>query len=194
MVPPQFTPYRASRDPNRSAGCIGPSPSSPTVFQRSHSERYSTSRLSLPCTHRQFSGKAFWMCTGFHHCVWQIFLLFYHFSLVKSTIIFASNTFFHPLRTEMQTCWIPRILWYNDKNSNLWSDPHAYRLSHPRISGQDCRCGGAGKSPLFGGLIPKTSNFLEFLDGIFVLCPCAAGSTIKFTVLWYRGCVLRKTI
>ena len=32
MVPPQFTPCGASRDPNRSAGCIGPYPSSPTEF------------------------------------------------------------------------------------------------------------------------------------------------------------------
>ena len=30
MVPPQFTPAGASRDPNRSAGCTGPYPSSPT--------------------------------------------------------------------------------------------------------------------------------------------------------------------
>ena len=67
VVPPQFTPCGASWDPDRSAGCIGPYPSLPTLrgFPQSRSERYSTRLLPLPCTIRQLSGEAECVCTMF---------------------------------------------------------------------------------------------------------------------------------
>ena len=57
MVPPQFAADAASWDPDRSAGCIGPYPSSPTVLQQSHSERNSISAFSLSRSNRQLSGR-----------------------------------------------------------------------------------------------------------------------------------------
>ena len=91
MVPPQFTPSRGPHgiltDPQAVSG--------PTrlrlltfPFQRSHSERNSTPRFSLPCTKRQLSGRTKTVCTGFHHCVFYmctfVFRLVYHFSAFKS--------------------------------------------------------------------------------------------------------------
>ena len=85
MVPPQFTAFAASRDPNRSAGCTGPSPSSPTsVSAKPLRKEFHTPILAA--LHRP---AALWqdlmVCTGFHHRVKYVFPIVYHRLRHKST-------------------------------------------------------------------------------------------------------------
>ena len=57
VVPPQFTPCGASWDPNRSAGCTGPYPSSPTKnFSEATPKGIPHPNIPLPRTNRQLSG------------------------------------------------------------------------------------------------------------------------------------------
>ena len=85
MVPPQFTAFAASRDPNRSAGCIGPSPSSPTCVSAKPLRKVFHTPI-LTALHRP---AALWqdllVCTGFHHRVEYVFSIVYHRLRHKST-------------------------------------------------------------------------------------------------------------
>ena len=69
VVPPQFTPAGASWDPNRSAGCIGPYPSFPTVCSgkplRKVFGTLGLTALQRPAALCQIR----MVLTGFHHCV-----------------------------------------------------------------------------------------------------------------------------
>ena len=85
MVPPQFTAYAASWDPSRSAGCIGPYPSSPTcVSAKPLRKEFHTPILTV--SHRP---AALWqdhlVCTGFLHRVEYAFPIVYHRLRHKST-------------------------------------------------------------------------------------------------------------
>ena len=84
MVPPQFTPCGASWDPNRSAGCIGPFPSPPTVsFSEAAPKGIPRRRFRCLAPTGSSLSKREWrvlvFITAFNMC-----FLVYHFTLRKS--------------------------------------------------------------------------------------------------------------
>ena len=99
VVPPQFTPIRRPHGTLTGPQAVsGPTRLHLLHVQQSHSERYSTSRPPLPCTNRQLSGGAFWICTGFHPRVIGMYCLVYHFDMPKSIRknekIYSASTLF----------------------------------------------------------------------------------------------------
>ena len=117
VVPPQFTPtgpHGILTDPQAVPGPTRLRLLTLTIpFQRSHSERNSTPCTSLPCSHRQLSGRWKGACTGFHHRVLYIlcgYCLVYHFSLFKSIRNFQKITQFD-LQMALKVKWLQyRIL------------------------------------------------------------------------------------
>ena len=84
VVPPQFTPCGASWDPNRSAGCIGPFPSPPTVsFSEAAPKGIPRRRFRCLAPTGSSLSKREWhvlvFITAFNMC-----FLVYHFTLRKS--------------------------------------------------------------------------------------------------------------
>ena len=84
MVPPQFTANAASRDPNRSASCIGLFPSPPTATSAEPLRKeFHISVLAVLHPPAALWGNGE-MCTGFHHSVMYIIVLVYHCYFPKS--------------------------------------------------------------------------------------------------------------
>ena len=87
VVPPQFAPYGASWDPNRSAGCTGPYPSSPTEGGSRFSKAtpkgipHPDPRCLAP-TGSSLAGSSGYVLV-FINVLW-IYGLVYHFTLRKS--------------------------------------------------------------------------------------------------------------